>query len=578
MKPEPGGGAGPLFVRLVREHAEPPGPLAAAVVSMAGLGVARLWLTWLVKATIEGPVASGDRAGLAAALAGAAAVLGVTAALIVTSRQLLARVRERTAARLRERAVSAVLRADLRDRLRLRDGDVVGRIVDDVAGLGGFLTQVLKRYVGDGAVVLGGTVLAFALSWRLAALVVVAVPLVGLLVSRASRSLRQSGHDAQAGLGDFAATFAEQLHGLATIKSLQAEAAEVDRLARVSAAQRRARVRGETVSALGASAVWLVTGLVSLVVLTVGAREIAAGRITPGGLLAFGLLAGQVLEPLRRLGEAHAHLLVSLGAAVRVFELLDLAPESWPDGRPAPDRPTGPAAVRFDGLSYSYGGRPVLQGFDLQVAAGERLAVVGATGSGKSTLGRLLAGFLVADSGRVEVGGRDVRALPLPLLRREVCVVEQEPFVFEGSLHDNVAYGALRDAPAGVVDDALHAVGLDAVASLRASDGAGDSGRDLSVGQRQRVALARAVARAPRVLVLDEATSALDGEAEQTIFRTLEAFLGQRTVIVFSHRLATVAACDRVAVLEGGRVRTVDRPSALLARDEGFAALFSGQA
>jgi ABC-type multidrug transport system fused ATPase/permease subunit len=98
------------------------------------------------------------------------------------------------------------------------------------------------------------------------------------------------------------------------------------------------------------------------------------------------------------------------------------------------------------------------------------------------------------------------------------------------------------------------------------------------VGQRQRVALARAVARAPRVLVLDEATSALDGEAEQTIFRTLEAFLGQRTVIVFSHRLATVAACDRVAVLEGGRVRTVDRPSALLARDEGFAALFSGQA
>jgi subfamily B ATP-binding cassette protein MsbA len=568
--------AAQVFARLVRECLAFPGQLAVAVVSLVILSGAQLYLTWLVKGWADGPLA-GDAGAVGPLLAAGMAVTALMVAAVFVSRYALNDVNQRLVERLRNRALAHTLALCLPAAQRLPSGELVSRVTNDAGLLTSFLRDVLKRLLGEGLLIAGALALAFYLDWRLALAAAALVPLVVALLGGLGGAIRRRSASAQAEIGDLSATLNEQLHGLSTIKGFGGEAFERRRFAAQNRRYRRFVMRSEWWASLLVTAVWIVTGLGLWAILWFGTRRVLSGEMTAGGLVAFCLYLLQTLEPLRRLSDVHGLLQRALVAATRIYEVID-APELEQGGVSGLLQARG--VLRLEAVQFRYrADTPVLDGVTLALAAGAPVALVGASGGGKSTLAKLLVRFAEPAAGRLLLDGVELRALPLDELRRAICVVEQEPFLFSGPLRDSLCYGSW-DAPPERLAEALSLAGLEGlVQSLPAGldTPMAEAGRSLSVGQKQRLALARAIVRDPAVLVLDEATSALDSETERQIFTQLDAWLRRRTTLVIAHRLSTISRFDRVLVLDRGRL-VGDGPVAdLLAHCPVFVQLFADQ-
>jgi subfamily B ATP-binding cassette protein MsbA len=567
----------PLFLRLVRECLAFPGRLAAAVLSLVVVSAAQLYLTWLVKRWADGPLA-GNGEGI-----GTLTMLGVlvTAAMVggvFASRYLLNSVNQRMVERLRDAALARILALRVPAAQRWRSGELVSRLMNDAGLLAGFVRDVLKRLLGEGLLVIGALAMAFYLDWRLATAVCALVPLVVALLDRFGAIIRRRGASAQAEIGDLSATLNEQLSGLTTIKAFQSEAFERDRFAAQNRRYRRFVMRGEWWASLLVASVWIVTGVGMWAVLWYGTRQVVGGEITAGGLVAFCLYVLQTLEPLRRLSDVHGLMQRALAAAARVYEIIDC--DDVESVRSTTDVLLRRGAVRFEAVCFRYRPHePVLDALTLALPAGQPCALVAASGGGKSTLAKLLVRFVDPQAGCIRLDGADLRILPLAALRRAICVVEQEPFIFSGRLIDNLRYGSW-DAPYRRVEEALALTGLEALVRTlpeRLDTPMAEAGRNLSGGQKQRIALARALVRDPDVLLLDEATSALDSEAESEIFAQLEPWLRRRTTLVMAHRLSTVSRFERVLVLDRGRLAGDGTVSSLSQHCPAFVRLFGAQ-
>jgi ATP-binding cassette subfamily B protein len=349
----------------------------------------------------------------------------------------------------------------------------------------------------------------------------------------------------------------ENINGVRVVKGFAAERRQIEHLAgaarrlRWSAEQQvaaRARLApvAENLPRLGLAFVLLYGGILAI-----------DGEVTIGALFAFNAYVLMMQAPFRMLGFFLMMGERAKASAERIFELLD-EPVTIADRPGAVDLLHPEGDVRFDHVTFRYrdGAAPVLDDFSLHLRAGERVAIVGATGSGKSTVGRLLARFYEPEAGTIAVDGHDVRDLTLVSLRAAVGIVLDEPFLFSASVRDNVAY-----ARPGASDDDVAAATRAAQAQdfvLDLDEGGdtvvGERGYTLSGGQRQRIAIARTLLAAPRVLVLDDATSAIDVHVEEAIHRALGEHLTDRTVVVIAHRLSTIALADRVVLLDGGRI------------------------
>lgn len=567
-----------LLLRIAKDATADRARVAGAAAALAAVAGAQLYLTWLVKEWLEGPLAGGTLVPVRALLLAAGTTTLVLAAAVVLSRYLVASVNQRYLERLRERAARRVLACRVSVLRRRPGGEVVSRVFGDASALSGFVETMLKRLVGDVLDAAGSIAVAVVVEWRLAAGVLVLVPLLALLLDRIGRRVRRQGSLAQREAGELQAVFTEQLQGLTTIQGYGAEARAAARFAETNARYRHRVLKAELWSAVVLAAVFLVTGTAFLGAIGWGSRLALARELTPAGLLAFCLFAARAVEPLRRLSEVHAMLQRTLAAASRVYEVVDFGFLEREGGTPLP-RPARGALV-LEGLRFRHeADRPLLEGVDLAVAPGETVAVVAASGGGKSTLAAILAGFLPPSGGRVLVDGVDVAEADLRGLRATVRLVEQEPFVFRGTLAENVLFGR-PEASRGELLEALRLAGL---APLAASlpggvDGALlEAGRNLSGGQRQRIALARAILSDPALLVLDEATSALDSETEGRLLDELAPWLARRTAIVMAHRLSTVARFPRLVVLSAGRVAGDGPAARLLETCPPFRALFAEQ-
>ena len=566
------------FFRLLGECLRFPWRLLFALAATAGLSASGLSLTWLVKKWVEGPLVAGDRAS-AAGLVTEAALL--TLAMVVSlflSRYLLASVSQRLLERLREKCMARVFELELSTARRFPTGDLLSRIFNDVAAVGDFVENGIKRLIGDGVLAAGSLAMMFLLQWKLALSACLIVPALGLAGIVISRSIRAWGARAQRAIGELAATSNEQLQGLTTIKGYQAEEFERRRFADRNASYRKKILRTEWWASFLVGTVFLVTGLSLVGAVAYLSRLVIAQRLSAGDLLAFCLFGAIAVEPFRRLSQVQGLLQRSLAAAERVYEVIDLPGETVRAGVRSNVREA--CDVDFDDVVFGYeGGRLVLDRLTIRIPAGESLAVVAASGGGKTTLARLLQRFYDPSAGRIRLSGRDLLDFQLAELRRLVCVVEQEPFLFSGPLKDNLRYG-FWDAPRSAIEEAIFATGLEPL--VRGLPGGleatlEESGHNLSGGQRQRIALARAVVRDPAVLVLDEATSALDSEAEGRIFSSLAPWLARRTVIVLAHRLSTVRRAPRVALLHEGRVAAEGSEAELEESFPLFARLFADQ-
>jgi ABC-type multidrug transport system fused ATPase/permease subunit len=414
--------------------------------------------------------------------------------------------------------------------------------------------------------------------------VAIAAPPVALVFVLLGRRIRRGSRAAQEELAEATSVAGEQLRGLATIQAYQTVEAERRRFADRAAAFRARAFIAELWSSGLVAGVWLVTAAGLVAAIAWGSGRVAAGERTPGDLLAFALFAAQAIEPLRRLSDFQGRWQRTLAAAERLFAVIDLPQEASAAATPPPRAPVsgaaaGGAGLAVEGLRFGYGGPPVLDGLSFALSPGERVALVAASGGGKSTLARLILGFERPRAGRILLDGRDVAALDRDTLRREVGIVFQEPLVFRGSLAENLGYGA-GPQPRERLLEVAEQVGLEDLLSALPhglESPLVEAGRSLSGGERQRIALARAVLRAPRLLLLDEATSAVDGETEERIFDRLEGFLAGRTVLVAAHRYALVRRMPRSLLLAGGRVAADGPPQALAARSAPFRELFATQ-
>ncbi len=485
------------------------------------------------------------------------AVFAVGAAAGAARFYLFATAGERVVTRLRERLYRSLVHQEIGFFDEQRTGELMNRLASDTSVLQSAVSANVSMVLRHSVTALGALVMLFVTSPVLTVLMLCVVPPVAIGAVVYGRRVRKLSREVQDALARASEVAEESLSGIRTVRSFAAEEAEAARYSesvRLAYELARRRVRNGAVFLGGA---FFTASGAGVAVLWYGARMLADGRLTVGSLLSFLLYSIFVGGSLGALSELWADFMRALGAAERVFELTDRVPSIPATGGRRLDRVEG--RVSFEGVRFAYPTRPdvtVLDGVDLEIAPGERVAVVGPSGAGKSTLASLLARFYDPLEGRIRVDGLDLRELDPEWLRGRIGTVAQEPILFSTSIADNIRYGRTGASDAEVEAAARVANAHEFVTRFPQGFATlvGERGIQLSGGQKQRVAIARAVLKDPRILVLDEATSALDAESEHLVKEALDRLMRGRTTLIIAHRLSTVRDADRVLVLENGRI------------------------
>jgi ATP-binding cassette subfamily B protein len=464
----------------------------------------------------------------------------------------------------------------LRQDMRLFDREPVGRLMtrltSDVEALNEIFTSGVVTVAMDAVTLLAIMGMMLWLDWRLALISFAVIPALFLLSMIFRTRVRKAFRRIRVRVARINGFLQEHLSGIAVVQAFGQEERRLRRFDRLNEDHTRAHLETVAAFAVFFPAVEVLSTAAVTLLLWTGSEMVNAQTVSLGTLVAFVQYAQRFYRPISDLSERFNILQGAMAAGERIFELLDRRPAILPPAHPAgPARAHG--AVRFHEVEFSYtGGEPVLRGLSFRVEPGERVALVGSTGAGKTTIISLLTRFYDADGGRVEVDGLDVRRWDPRHLRRQVGVVLQDPRLFSGSLREN-----LRLWEEGLdeerLQEAMHRIGLDRIiAALPGGEEheLGEGGGRLSTGERQLVSFARALVHDPPILVLDEATASVDPATEARIQDAIEVLLRGRTSLVIAHRLSTVRNADRILVLHHGRLVEEGTHEQLLARPGGI--------
>lgn len=458
-------------------------------------------------------------------------------------------------------------------------GDIMSRINNDIGEIQRIVSESLLAWLGNIAYLLGTVGILLFLDARLFAVSLIMLPPCLWALVRYRRRLESITGELRERSAEIGSFLIETVLGLKLTVASNAQRREQRRFRAKNDAfiEKLMSMRMLTYLAGGLPGLILAGGVA--IIFLYGGQRVIAEAITMGTFVAFMAYQMRLLGPIQGLMGLYASLATARVSLGRVHVILD-TPVSVRDPEQAKSAEGLGGELRLEGVSFSFGrGDAVLEGVDLVAGEGEVVAVVGASGSGKSTIVDLLSRQLDPDAGRILLGGRDLRALRLRDVRARVVAVEQAPFLFNTTIAENIRYGR-PGASEGEVEAAARAVGLDAfLATLPAglATRVGEQGRELSVGQRQRVAVARAFLADPAVLVLDEPTSSLDPASERELMAGYQAVMRGRTTVLVSHRLALARRADRVVVLERGRMVEEGTAAGLLERGGAFARLFGGE-
>lgn len=558
------------------------GRLAVAFVCLVIAAAAGLVFPLVLQYLLDAAFELKDRAALdriALVLLGVFAVQGL---MNFAQVYLLSSTTERVVATLRQDTFAHLIRLSPAFFTDRRTGELTSRLSSDLALLQSLLSTWVSELSRQALFLVGGVLLLSITNPTLTLTTLAVVPLVVGAAIVFGRALRAASTGVQDRVAEAMGTADEAFGAIRTVQSFTREAQETARFAGlldgvVTAAIRRARMRASFFGMVG-----FVAFAAVIAVMWQGGAQVLAGRLTAGALVSFLLLALIVAAAVGSLASLFGNFQEAIGAATRVFELLDV--------RPSVSEPTVPVrlaqpvrgAVAFEQVAFRYADDlpTVVDELSLTMAPGEVVALVGRSGAGKTTIANLLPRFWDVSSGRITLDGHDIRDLPLELLRGAIGIVPQEPVLFSGTIRENIAYArpGAADADLRAAARAAHAVEF----IERLPDGwdtrVGERGVKLSGGQRQRIAIARVFLKDPAIVILDEATSNLDAESERFIEEALERLLQGRTTLIIAHRLSTVRRADRVVVLDHGRVAEVGSHRELVAREGGlYARLYSGQ-
>lgn len=435
-------------------------------------------------------------------------------------------------------------------------GTIIARLVNDVQNVTQSLASVLVIMVRDTCVILGLLGWLLYLNWQLTMIAFVLIPMVALAVGAFSRRMRRLSGEQLRYTGELTSVVGEAIHGNPVIKVYAGQEHERSRFA-VASRQLQGFARRMTVaSSLLVPITQVMAAVAVSLVIALALYQSQQDRTTVGGFVSFLTAMLMILNPLKHLADVNGQLQRAFAAADAVFHFID-EPIENDHGTQEIERAKG--ALRFEGVRFGYEGSTslALKGIDLEIKAGETVALVGGSGGGKTTLANLIPRFYSVTDGRILLDDIPIESLKLESLRRQIAWVSQQVMLFNDTIANNVAYGSRRGASEADVRAALEAAYLtEFVASL--PDGIntmiGDNGIRLSGGQRQRLSIARALLKNAPILVLDEATSALDNESERFVQAALDKLMHGQTTLIIAHRLSTIEKADRILVLDDGRI------------------------
>ncbi len=544
------------FVRLLGFLRPYKWSLAVSIVLAIGAQAAAVVAAFLTGDALEGAVSSDDRRTLWL-VALAIAVTGLVRALFMMGRRLIAgRQALGIEYDMRNALYSKLLRLSFGFYDRHQTGQLMSRATVDLQAVRFFLGYGLIFFFQHVTTIVGVTAVMLVTNWRLAVAATAITPLIVILAYRYSSVSHPVLRDVQQKMADVATVAEENIVGVHVVKSFAQERAEAGKFAR-----RSEEVFGRSVEANRQRATYVpllsfLPLIAQAAVLLFGGRMVANGTLGFGEFIAFNILVVMLVMPLRMLGMWIGQMQRATASGERIFEVMDEA-EEITEKPGAVELPPGEGRIRFEHLSFEYApGRPVLEDVDLELEPGRTVALIGHTGSGKTTLASLIPRFYDATTGRVTVDGADVRDLKLTSLRRKIGIVAQDPFLFSETVFENIAFGAPGATPDDVERAARLAQAHEFIEDLPAGYDTviGERGITLSGGQRQRLAIARALVMDPRILILDDATASVDATTEAKIRLGLREAMKDRTTIIIAHRLSTIALADELVVLDGGRI------------------------
>ncbi|HLH59915.1 MAG TPA: ABC transporter ATP-binding protein [Streptosporangiaceae bacterium] len=551
--------------------------VTAIIMASSLIGLAS---PFLLRAVIDDALPEKNLRLLAWLVIGMVTVAAVTSAFGVVQTWIATKVGQQIMHELRTSVFGHLQRQSIAFFTRTRTGEVQSRIQNDIGGMEAVVTSTATSIASNLTTAVATAVAMVALSWRLSLISLVVMPPAIYLTRKVAGMRRAITAEQQRELADLNVTIEEGLsiNGIQLAKTMGTGPALIRRFASSSARLIDLELRSQLAGRWRMASLSIIFAAIPAIIYLAAGFPVTAGAVSIGTLIAFTTLQNTLFRPVTGLLNTSVSVISSLALFARIFEYLDLPVDIDEPAHPAPIDPAQITGhVRFEGVGFSYPGadRPALTGIDLDVPAGSTLALVGETGSGKTTLGSLVARLYDPSTGSVRIDGVDLRDMRLGDLAAIVGVVSQETYLLHTTVRENLRY-ARPDASDAEIEDAARAAQIhDLIASL--PDGydtmVGSRGHRFSGGEKQRIAIARTLLRDPRVLVLDEATSALDTETEREVQRAFDSLARGRTTITIAHRLSTVRNAGQIVVLDHGRVVEAGTHTSLVADGGRYAAL-----
>jgi len=557
-----------VIARLPRFLAPVKGLLGVGTCGMVVRSLAALALPYLIATGTDRFILTGNVSGL-----NIIAILFIGAALLMWGGQYL----ETLFLQLAGQKILYSMRAELFEHLhqlsmsffdRNKVGKLMSRVQNDVNQLQQFLTQGMLEIVTSVLTLAGIIVIMITMNARLALLTLTVLPVLAIMIAVWQKYARRAFSKTRKTIAAVSSELQEGISGVRVTQSLSREERSAEEFDDVNQANLSANISAVRLQALMMPVVQILTGIAFGLVLVIGGQQVLAGTMGVGVLLGFLLYIQRFFRPVMELIMMYTELQRSMASGSRIFELLDIEPEIQ-DSPQAIELSPVKGEIQFKHVNFAYEpGVEVLHDIDLTVNPGETVALVGRTGSGKSSMINLTARFYEVEDGEVTVDGNNVNSVTQQSLRSQIGIVPQDPFLFSGSIEENIRYAKMEASHEEVVEAAKTVGAHDFITRLEGGYEAqvGERGGNLSAGQRQLICLARVILADPRILVLDEATSNVDTNTERIMQEAVRRLAEGRTSLIIAHRLSTVASSDRIVALQEGRIVELGTHHELLAK------------